>query len=232
MVDTKYEKGTIKDYLVYLPVDSSTILEGNLTVPIHSKGIVLFAHGSGSSRFSPRNRFVAEKLNRDEVGMLLIDLLTHLEEEIDNITSHLRFDANLLSERLMAATDWLVRNSDTSKLSIGYFGASTGAAAAIIAAAQPQYGDMVKAIVSRGGRPDLAGAENLSLLKVATLLIIGGDDLPVIEMNRKAFAQMNNTLAKKIVIVPGATHLFDEPGKLEEVAELASTWFNKYLTSV
>lgn len=168
-------------------------------------------------------------MNRDGVGTLLIDLLTHQEEEIDAITRHLRFDVNLLSERLIAATDWLIRNPDTGKLGIGYFGASTGAAAAIIAAAQPGYEDLIKAIVSRGGRPDLAGAENLSSLKAATLLIIGGDDLTVIEMNRKALAQMNNALAKKIVIVSGATHLFEEPGKLEEVADLATEWFSNYL---
>jgi putative phosphoribosyl transferase len=232
MVDAKFEKEMVKKYLVRLPINSTTILEGNLTVPIQSKGIVLFAHGSGSSRFSPRNRFVAERLNRDGIGTLLIDLLTRSEEEIDTITRHLRFDISLLSDRLIAATDWLIKNPDTNKQSIGYFGASTGAAAALVAAAQPQYGDMVKAIVSRGGRPDLAGAENLSLVKAATLLIVGGDDLPVIEMNRKAFAQMNNTLAKKIEIIQGATHLFEEPGKLEEVAVLASKWFNKYLALI
>jgi putative phosphoribosyl transferase len=205
------------------------ILEGSLSIPEGSKGIVLFAHGSGSSRHSPRNKYVAEVLQDAGIATLLIDLLTEEEEEIDLQTRHLRFDIDLLAQRLIGATDWLKQeqNFQTKDLSIGYFGASTGAAAALVAAAQRQK--IIKAIVSRGGRPDLAGSENLSRVRAPTLLIIGGNDEPVIEMNKDAFKHLtnleDNKNKKKIVIVPGATHLFEEPGKLEEVAFLAKDWF-------
>jgi putative phosphoribosyl transferase len=203
-----------------------TTLEGNLIIPKSSRGIVLFAHGSGSGRHSPRNKYVAEVLQDAGIATLLIDLLTEEEEEIDLQTRHLRFDIDLL---LIEATDWLKQeqNIQTKDLSVGFFGASTGAAAALVAAAQRQK--IVKAIVSRGGRPDLAGSENLSRVQAPTLLIIGGNDEPVIEMNKDAFKQLtnleDNEKKKKIVIVPGATHLFEEPGKLEEVADLAKDWF-------
>jgi putative phosphoribosyl transferase len=206
-----------------------TTLEGNLIIPKSSRGIVLFAHGSGSGRHSPRNKYVAEVLQDAGIATLLIDLLTEEEEEIDLHTRHLRFDIDLLAQRLIEATDWLKQeqNIQTKDLSVGFFGASTGAAAALVAAAQRQK--IVKAIVSRGGRPDLAGSESLSRVQAPTLLIIGGNDGPVIEMNKDAFKQLttleDNEKKKKIVIVPGATHLFEEPGKLEEVADLAKDWF-------
>jgi putative phosphoribosyl transferase len=206
-----------------------TTLEGNLIIPKSSRGIVLFAHGSGSGRHSPRNKYVAEVLQDAGIATLLIDLLTEEEEEIDLQTRHLRFDIDLLAQRLIEATDWLKQeqNIQTKDLSVGFFGASTGAAAALVAAAQRQK--IVKAIVSRGGRPDLAGSESLSKVQAPTLLIIGGNDEPVIEMNKDAFKQLtnleDNEKKKKIVIVPGATHLFEEPGKLEEVADLAKDWF-------
>ena len=203
------------------------ILEGNLSVPKNPKGIVLFAHGSGSGRHSPRNKYVAEVLQDAGIATLLIDLLTEEEEKIDLQTRHLRFDIDLLARRLIGATDWLKQNFQIKNLNIGYFGASTGAAAALVAAAQRQK--IIKAIVSRGGRPDLAGSENLSRVQAPTLLIIGGNDEPVIEMNKDVFKQLtnleDNEKKKKIIIVPGATHLFEEPGKLEEVADLAKDWF-------
>ena len=202
-------------------------LEGNLSIPKASRGIVLFAHGSGSSRHSPRNKYVAEVLQNADIATLLIDLLTEQEEEIDVHTRHLRFDIGLLARRLIGATDWISKeqNSNTEDLNIGYFGASTGAAAALIAAAERQK--IVKAVVSRGGRPDLADLASLSRVQAPTLLIIGGNDEPVIRMNKEAFEQLTNIKKneKKIVIVPGATHLFEEPGKLEEVAQLAKDWF-------
>ena len=202
-------------------------LEGNLSIPKASRGIVLFAHGSGSSRHSPRNKYVAEVLQNADIAILLIDLLTEQEEEVDVHTRHLRFDIGLLAQRLIGATDWIreEQNSDTKDLNIGYFGASTGAAAALVAAAERQK--IVKAVVSRGGRPDLADLASLSKVQAPTLLIIGGNDEPVIRMNKEAFEQLTNIEKnkKKIVIVPGATHLFEEPGKLEEVAQLAKDWF-------
>lgn len=201
-------------------------LEGNLNLPDPAHGIVLFAHGSGSSRHSPRNRYVAQALREGNLATLLVDLLTSQEEALDLRTRHLRFDIDLLAQRLVGATDWLIRNSTTQTLPIGYFGASTGAAAALMAA--PERSEVV-AIVSRGGRPDLAGSA-LARVQAATLLIVGGDDVPVIDLNEKAFAQLR--AEKKLVIVPGATHLFEEPGALEEVARLARDWFGRYFRSV
>lgn len=202
----------------------STRLEGNLSIPEDSIGIVLFVHGSGSGRKSPRNRFVASELNQKRIATLLFDLLTVKEEELDMQTGHLRFDISLLSERLLGVTDWLLRHSLASDLSIGYFGASTGAAAALVAAAKiPQT---VKAIVSRGGRPDLAGS-SLDQVKCPTLLLVGGYDDVVIDLNKHALSQLKSE--KKLVIIPEATHLFEEPGKLELVAQHAANWFVKYL---
>jgi putative phosphoribosyl transferase len=202
-------------------------LEGNLGVPEAARSVVLFAHGSGSGRHSPRNRYVARVLQRAGLATLLIDLLTPEEEEVDLRTGHLRFDIGLLAERLAGTTDWLMENPDTSNLRIGYFGASTGAGAALVAAAERP--EAVGAIVSRGGRPDLAG-DALPLVKAPTLLIVGGNDLPVIGMNEEAFAQMQ--AEKELRIVPGATHLFEEPGALEEVARLAAAWFVGHLGDV
>ncbi|HEU4343228.1 MAG TPA: dienelactone hydrolase family protein [Candidatus Binatia bacterium] len=199
-------------------------LEGNLSLPKGASGIVLFAHGSGSSRHSPRNRHVARLLNEAKLATLLIDLLTVDEEAIDARTGHLRFDIGLLAERLVAATAWLTEQPDTRYLRVGYFGASTGAGAALVAAAERP--DVVSAVVSRGGRPDLAGPA-LARVKAPTLLIVGGNDFPVIELNLAALAQLR--CEKRIVIVPGATHLFEEPGALDEVARLAREWFERYL---
>jgi len=200
------------------------LLEGNLTLPEGARGIVLFAHGSGISRFSPRNCYVAQQLNREKLATLLVDLLSPEEEAVDLRTARLRFNIGLLAERLVGVTDWLVRQPDTRPLRIGYFGASTGAAAALVAAAErPQ---IVRAIVSRGGRPDLAGPA-FARVEAPTLLIVGGDDMPVIELNRAALAQLR--CEKRLVIVPGATHLFEEPGALDEVARLAREWFQQYL---
>ena len=199
-------------------------LEGNLSLPKGADGIVLFAHGSGSSRHSPRNRYVAWLLNDANLATLLVDLLTSEEEAIDLTTAHLRFDIGLLAGRLIGVTDWLTEHPDTRHLRIGYFGASTGAAAALMAAAE--RADVVGAVVSRGGRPDLAGPA-LTRVKAPTLLIVGGNDFPVIDLNRAALAQLH--CEKQLVIVPGATHLFEEPGALDQVAQLAREWFKRYL---
>ena len=199
-------------------------IEGNLTLPEGAYGIVLFAHGSGSSRHSPRNRYVAWLLNQANLATLLVDLLTSDEETIDLRTGQLRFDIELLAERLISVTDWLMQQRDTRRLRIGYFGASTGAGAALVAAAERP--DMVGAVVSRGGRPDLAGAA-LARVRAPTLLIVGGNDFQVIELNRAALAQLR--CEKQLVIVPGATHLFEEPGALDEVARLAREWFERHL---
>ena len=202
------------------------VLEGNLGVPEGARGVVLFAHGSGSSRHSPRNRYVAATLREAGLATLLVDLLTSEEEELDLRTRQLRFDIGLLAERLVGATDWIAQNPDTRNLPVGYFGASTGAGAALAAAAERP--EEVGAVVSRGGRPDLAG-DSLSRVQAPTLLIVGGNDIPVIGMNREAMEQMH--VEKELEIVPGATHLFEEPGALEEVARLAADWFVHYLGS-
>jgi putative phosphoribosyl transferase len=199
-------------------------LEGDLGSPEDARGVVLFAHGSGSGRHSPRNRYVARALQRAGLATLLIDLLTPEEERADLRAGHLRFDIGLLAERLAGATEWLIGNPDTRELPIGYFGASTGAGAALVAAAErPRE---VGAIVSRGGRPDLAG-DALPRVEAPTLLIVGGNDAPVIGMNEEAFARMR--AEKRLEIVAGATHLFEEPGALDEVTRLAAGWFGRYL---
>ena len=203
---------------------AGVVLEGNLAVPAGAHGIVIFAHGSGSSRHSPRNRYVADYLQHQRLGTLLIDLLTPNEEQIDLRTRHLRFDIDLLADRLAGAAEWVSGNPDTQGLTIGYFGASTGAASALVAAAQkPQK---IGAIVSRGGRPDLAGS-SLAHVKAPTLLIVGGADEPVIGLNEDAFRQLR--VEKRMEIIPGATHLFEEPGALEQVAKLAGDWFGRTL---
>jgi len=206
---------------VRIPVMSAT-LEGDLCLGT-KPGIVFFAHGSGSSRNSPRNRYVASTLQNAGLGTLLFDLLTMDEERIDERTGQLRFDIGLLADRLAAATDWLAKRAGNAK--IGYFGASTGAAAALVAAAKKQ--EIVRAVVSRGGRPDLAG-QYLDKVRAPTLFIVGGNDRPVIGMNQEAFDKLK-IKDKKIEIVPGATHLFEEPGKLQDVARLARGWFERYL---
>lgn len=205
---------------------SSVALEGDLGIPNNARGVVLFAHGSGSGRHSPRNLYVARALREAGLATLLIDLLTLEEEGVDLHTRHLRFDIGLLAERLVGATDWLKQSPDTQNLAIGYFGASTGVGAALVAATMRPR--VVGAVVSRGGRPDLAGPA-LPSVAAPTLLIVGGKDVPVIRMNREALEQLR--IEKKLEIVPGATHLFEEPGALEEVARLAADWFVRYLGS-
>ena len=208
-----------------LTIDTGGVtLTGDLIVPAGARGIVVFAHGSGSSRRSTRNRFVAGVLNRARLATLLFDLLTLEEEAIDEHTRELRFDIPLLATRLIAALDWIGRDPRTASLAIGVFGASTGAAAALIAAADRPA--IVQAVVSRGGRPDLA-ADALEEVRAPTLLIVGGKDDVVIDLNREAARRM--TAPHRTEIVAGATHLFEEPGTLEQVAELAAAWFTEYL---
>jgi len=208
---------------VRIPV-GSVVLDADLTLPANASGLVLFAHGSGSSRFSPRNRHVALQLAEAGLGTVLADLLTPDEERVDERTRHLRFDITLLGERLIGAADWLRGNEDTKGLAIGLFGASTGAGAALLAAAARP--DAIAAVVSRGGRPDLAG-DALAQVRAPTLLIVGGDDVPVIALNEQALAQLR--CEKRLAIVPGATHLFEEPGTLDSVSRLARGWFLRHL---
>jgi dienelactone hydrolase len=205
-------------------VAGKVTLNGNLVISEGAQGIVLFAHGSGSSRFSRRNNYVAEMLQKHKLATLLMDLLTETEEQIDLVTRELRFDIPMLAERLVGAAEWLKKNPKTMNLHLGCFGSSTGAAAALIAAAK--LPDVVKAVVSRGGRPDLA-MEYLPKVKAPTLLIVGGNDESVIGLNETALQQLHGL--KKLEIVPDATHLFEEPRKLEEVAKLAAEWFVRYL---
>jgi putative phosphoribosyl transferase len=206
-----------------IPIPEGRI-EADLCVPVEASGLVVFAHGSGSSRFSTRNRLVAEFLETQGFGTLLLDLLTREEELVDNHTREFRFDIERLGRRVVLATDWAQDCQDLRDLRIGYFGASTGAAAALVAAAARPT--LVHAVVSRGGRPDLAG-NALEKVDAPTLLIVGGDDEPVIEMNRDAMRQMKTSV--ELQIVPGATHLFEEPGTLEQVMNLAAAWFHRYL---
>jgi len=199
-------------------------LQGDLTLPANARGVVLFAHGSGSSRHSSRNRAVANELQAGALGTLLIDLLTEEEEAVDIRTRHLRFDIEMLADRLVGASDWLAAEPATANLHIGLFGASTGGSAALVAAARKP--ERIAAVVSRGGRPDLAG-DALPHVKAPTLLIVGGDDVQVIELNQVAYDQMQ--CERKLEIVPRASHLFEEPGKLKIVANLARDWFKRYL---
>ena len=209
--------------VVHLPV-AGVELEGSLSVPEEALGVVLFAHGSGSSRLSPRNRFVAGVLQEAGLATLLIDLLTVQEDYIDRQTGEFRFNIGLLAERLMGLTDWHHVHPELAHLPLGYFGASTGSAAALIAAANRP--ERVRAVVSRGGRPDLA-ASALPHVQAPTLLIVGGDDAPVIELNQQAFEMLR--CEKRLEIVPGATHLFEEPGALEQVAHLAAEWYREHM---
>jgi len=207
--------------LVQIPADSVN-LEGIMVLPEQTRGLVLFAHGSGSSRLSPRNNFVAQQLQQEKIGTLLMDLLTERED-----TAYAtRFDIDLLTERLLQATQWLQDQPRTQPIAIGYFGASTGAAAALKAATT--VGLTIRAIVSRGGRPDLA-EEALASVQSPTLLIVGGNDEIVLQLNRDAYAQLRSE--KKLTIVPGASHLFEEPGTLEKVAQLAIQWFKQHFAA-
>jgi putative phosphoribosyl transferase len=215
--------GLAVDEAVSIP-SGSVGLDGNLVIPESASGIVIFAHGSGSSRHSRRNRYVASALQAEGLGTLLMDLLTPDEEALDAHSGHLRFDIDLLAERVIAATDWLLALPEARTQRLGYFGASTGAAAALVAAAaRPKD---VAAVVSRGGRPDLAG-DDLPKVLAPTLLVVGGDDTLVLRLNQDALAALR--VEAKLEVVPGATHLFEEPGALEAVAHLAGRWFAKYL---
>ncbi len=215
----------VEERPVHIPIRPAT-LEGDLALPAAARGVVLFAHGSGSSRLSPRNRRVAAALREAGFATLLFDLLTADEEAVDVHTAHLRFDIGLLADRLVGATDWLDGQREMRDYAIGYFGASTGAAAALVAAAERP--EVVRAVVSRGGRPDLAGRA-LGRVRAPTLLIVGGADRPVIGLNEQALEEL--TAEKQLAIVPGATHLFEEPGTLDEVARLAADWFRRHLAN-
>jgi len=210
---------------VQIPVGHA-VLFGNLTIPENAVALVLFAHGSGSSRHSPRNQFVARTINRCGLGTLLFDLLTPEEETLDIHTREHRFNIRLLAERLVRATKWARQHEETRDLHIGYFGSSTGGAAALVAAAE--FPQDIGAVVSRGGRPDLAG-DALPKVQAPTLLIVGGNDDVVIELNEMARDRMRCEV--KLEIIPGATHLFEEPGALEQVAKLASDWFVKHIAT-
>lgn len=216
-------RSNVNERPVTIPV-GNVALDGDLAVPQDAKGIVLFAHGSGSSRHSSRNRYVAELLRGDGLGTLLFDLLTSQEEQAESLTAHLRFDIDLLADRLIGAMNWCDDDNDCRGVPVGLFGASTGGGAALVAAAR--HPEKVGAVVSRGGRPDLAGAE-LSRVRAPTLLIVGSRDDPVLRLHQEAMRLMDATVA--LEIIPGATHLFDEPGALEEVAQLARSWFTRYL---
>jgi putative phosphoribosyl transferase len=202
------------------------VIDGSLAIPRAPTGAVIFAHGSGSGRHSPRNRYVAEVLHRAGLATLLVDLLTAEEERRDSITAQFRFDIPLLANRLSKATDWMQLTCAKHDFRYGYFGASTGAAAALIAST---HEPSVAAIVSRGGRPDLAG-ESLPRVQAATLLLVGGLDEQVIELNRAAYRQLFDASQRELQIIPGATHLFPEPGKLEEIANIAARWFVRHLS--
>jgi putative phosphoribosyl transferase len=204
---------------------ADVLLDGDFVIPAKTCGVVLFAHGTGSSRRSRRNRYVAYVLNQIGLATLLFDLLTEREESVDIRTAELRFDIPFLAKRLLQVTDWLLLQPQIGRLRIGYFGASTGAAAALVAAADPPQ--CLGAVVSRGGRPDLAG-ESLTGVDVPTLLIVGGSDLPVLDWNRQAMEELR--CEKRLEIIPGATHLFEEPGALESVARLAREWFEVHLS--
>ena len=210
---------------IVIPLESDQRIEGDLHVPERATGLVVFAHGSGSSRFSSRNRAVAGSLHLRGLGTLLLDLLTPQEESVDVFTRQYRFDIDRLGRRVVVATDWLGNRDDLRRFPVGYFGASTGAAAVLLAAAERS--SLIRAVVSRGGRPDLAGSA-LPKVTAPTLLIVGAADEPVIDLNEEARAQMRAAHVE-LRIVPGATHLFEEPGTLEQVEQLAGEWFVRYL---
>jgi putative phosphoribosyl transferase len=223
---TRNSRPPVSEQEISIPINGVS-LRADLSVPAGARGIVVFAHGSGSSRRSARNRFVAGVLQRHELATVLLDLLTPEEERVDAVTATLRFDISMLAARLGIATDWVRMQKPVAHLATGYFGASTGAAAALRATAERP--GVIHAVVSRGGRPDLAG-DALSRVDAPTLLIVGGNDAPVIELNQRALSHLRGTT--ELVIVPGATHLFEEAGALDEVARLASRWFAQYLSGV
>jgi putative phosphoribosyl transferase len=212
------------EHQVQIPQGDGVVVEGDLALPQDPLGVVVFAHGSGSSRHSPRNRMVAGHLRERGLGTLLLDLLTPEEEAVDRRTATLRFDVDLLARRLAGAVAWVAKVPDAGSLPLGAFGASTGAAAALVAAAREP--ERVDAVVSRGGRPDLAG-DALARVQAPTLLVVGGRDDVVLELNRQACERL--AVPCHLEVVPGATHLFEEPGALEEVARLAGDWFTRHL---
>jgi putative phosphoribosyl transferase len=214
----------LREMKVAIPVEGDRIIHGSLSLPPRPQGLVIFAHGSGSSRFSVRNQFVAGVLQEAQLATLVVDLLTRREEAIDELTGHLRFDIDRLAARVVAATDWATQHAATAALPEGYFGASTGAAAALVAAAQRPS---IRAVVSRGGRPDLA-RDVLDQVSAPTLLVVGDQDFGVVELNEEAHGRLGCT-HKSLRLVRGATHLFSEPGALDEVARLASDWFERHL---
>ncbi len=217
----------VEHIAVKVPIDSIE-LAGDVALPVRVKGLVVFAHGSGSSRRSPRNRHVADVLNQGSIGTVLIDLLTAQEEAVDLRTAELRFDIPLLGQRLVAITEWILRQTHLKNLGLGYFGASTGGAAALVAAAERPAA--VHAVVSRGGRPDLAGAA-LGAVVAPTLFIVGGEDPVVLDLNYSAIEKLPSQTEHKLEIIEGATHLFEEPGTLDQVAVLARNWFHRHLKS-
>jgi pimeloyl-ACP methyl ester carboxylesterase len=221
----RFSSSTVRERVVHLRLADGRKLAADLAIPDDAHGLIVFAHGSGSSRLSSRNQAVAASLWAGGFATLLLDLLTTDEERVDNITREHRFDISLLAERLVTALDWAESDNELRKLPSGLFGASTGAAAALIAAARRP--SLVHAVVSRGGRPDLAGAEALGLVRAPTLLIVGGYDTQVIDLNVKAMHLLHST--KRLEIIPRATHLFEEPGTLDQVAALARDWFTTYI---
>ena len=223
----EYNHSRSRNSVVKIDVNEQNMIEGNLILPnsgTSMKGIVIFAHGSGSSRHSPRSKYVAQVLNNVGIATLVVDLLTPKEETVDNLTREHRFNIALLAQRLISCTDWILQDPELKNLKIGYFGASTGAAAALVAAAARP--NVIDVIVSRGGRPDLAGKEVLDQIEAPTLLIVGENDKTVIELNQNALNLLTRIeKKKKLILIPNATHLFEEEGALEEVARRASGWF-------
>ena len=223
----EYNHSRSRNSVVKIDVNEQNMIEGNLILPnsgTSMKGIVIFAHGSGSSRHSPRSKYVSQVLNNVGIATLVVDLLTPKEETVDNLTREHRFNIALLAQRLISCTDWILQDPELKNLKIGYFGASTGAAAALVAAAARP--NVINVIVSRGGRPDLAGKEVLDQIEAPTLLIVGENDKTVIELNQNALNLLTRIeKKKKLILIPNATHLFEEEGALEEVARRASGWF-------
>ncbi len=215
--------------LIRIPLDDKQLVEGILAVPENNTGgLVIFVHGSGSSGYSPRNKYLSSVLNESGLATFLIDLLSPQESEVDNTTKEYRFNIELLTNRLLIVTDWMIHNDITKSFTFGYFGSSTGAAVAIKAAVKKS--NRIVTIVTRSGRPDLVESSYLRSLKSSILLIVGSHDLPVIEFTQNAFKVLNNVTEKKIILIPGATHLFEEPGKIEQISRIASSWFKQNLS--
>jgi putative phosphoribosyl transferase len=221
-------ESSFKAIQIQIPIyDDNVFLNGNLFIPSNTKGLVIFVHGSGSSGYSPRNQYLSQILNKSGISTVLIDLLTIEETDIDNTSKEYRFNIPLLSKRLISITDWLAQNNDTKLLQKGYFSASTGTAAALIATSQRS--DVISTIVSRGGRPDLVNHKEIKKISCPILFIVGEKDPHIIKINKKALDSLKNASQKKIILIPGATPIFEEAGKMEQVARIASGWFIRYL---